>query len=55
MADLTNAYTHKTDLSDGWEDQDVHNNTNETRTKALKMGCNIIEYAFFQIKAKNFQ
>ena len=39
-------YTHETDLSDGWEDQDVHNNTNETRIKALKMGCNIIEYAF---------
>ena len=27
-------YTHETDLSDGWEDQDVHNNTNETRTKS---------------------
>lgn len=38
-------YTYETDLSDGWEDPEVHNNTEEKRTEALKMGANIIEYA----------
>ncbi|MDG1041117.1 MAG: DUF4159 domain-containing protein [Polaribacter sp.] len=39
-------YDYETDLSDGWEDAIVHNNSKETREKALKMGANIIEYAF---------
>ncbi|HPK06028.1 MAG TPA: DUF4159 domain-containing protein [Bacteroidales bacterium] len=39
-------YTYETDISDGWEDQEVHNNSPETRLKALKMGANIIEYVF---------
>tara|TARA_B100001778_G_C18343648_1_gene518695 strand:- start:294 stop:710 length:417 start_codon:yes stop_codon:yes gene_type:complete len=39
-------YTYECDLSDGWEDEDVHNNSEETRKKALKMGANIIEYVF---------
>ena len=39
-------YTYETDLGDGWEDQEVHNNTEETRLKALKMGANIIEFVF---------
>ena len=39
-------YTYECDLSDGWEDEDVHNNSEETREKALKMGANIIEYVF---------
>ena len=39
-------YTYETDLGDGWEDQEVHNNSDEVRTKALKMGANIIKYAF---------
>ena len=39
-------YTYECDLSDGWEDEDVHNNSEETRQKALKMGANIIEYVF---------
>ncbi len=39
-------YDFETDLSDGWEDEIVHNNPKETRLKALKMGANIIEYAF---------
>lgn len=39
-------YDHESDLSDGWEDQEVHNNSKEIREKALKMGANIIEYAF---------
>ena len=39
-------YDFESDLSDGWEDAAVHNNPKETREKALKMGSNIIEYAF---------
>ncbi len=39
-------YTYESDLGDGWEDQEVHNDSDEVRTKALKMGANIIKYAF---------
>ncbi|MEO4005626.1 DUF4159 domain-containing protein [Flavobacterium sp. CAU 1735] len=39
-------YTYETDLGDGWEDQEVHNDPFEVRQKALKMGANIVNYAF---------
>lgn len=39
-------FTFETDLSDGWEDQEVHNDPFEVREKALKMGANIVKYAF---------
>lgn len=39
-------YTVETDLGDGWEDQEVHNDPREVREKALKMGANILYYAF---------
>ena len=39
-------YDFEADLSDGWEDEEVHNDNYEIREKALKMGTNIIEYAF---------
>ncbi|MEN8137297.1 MAG: DUF4159 domain-containing protein [Bacteroidota bacterium] len=39
-------YTYESDLGDGWEDKNVHNDPQELRLQALKMGCNIIEYAF---------
>ena len=39
-------YDYESDLSDGWEDPIVHNNPKEVREKALKMGANIITYAF---------
>jgi hypothetical protein len=35
-------------LGDGWEDADVHNDPEETRLKALKMGANIIQFVFNQ-------
>ena len=41
-------YTYETDLGDGWEDIDVHNDPEELRQKALKMGANIIAYVFGQ-------
>ena len=39
-------YDYESDLSDGWEDPIVHNNPKQVREKALKMGANIITYAF---------
>ena len=41
-------YTYETDLSDGWEDAEVHNNTPEMRRKALQMGANLLQYVFTQ-------
>ena len=39
-------FSWECDLGDGWEDQDVHNDSQETRIKALRMGSNLIRYAF---------
>ena len=39
-------FTFESDLGDGWEDANVHNDPEEVRLKALKMGANIIKYAF---------
>lgn len=41
-------YSYETDLGDGWEDQEVHNDPEEIRIKALKMGANIIQFVFSQ-------
>ena len=35
-------YTYECDLGDGWEDPDVHNDPEEKRQAALKMGTNIV-------------
>lgn len=37
-------YTYETDLGDGWEDTEVHNDSPEMRSKALQMGANIIQF-----------
>jgi hypothetical protein len=39
-------FTFETDLSDGWEDPQVHNDPEEVRLKALRMGANIVKFAF---------
>ena len=39
-------FTFESDLGDGWEDAIVHNDPEVVRLKALKMGANIIKYAF---------
>lgn len=39
-------YTYETDLGNGWEDQAVHNNPQEIRLKALRMGANLLQYVF---------
>tara|TARA_A100001015_G_C14893795_1_gene673539 strand:+ start:353 stop:994 length:642 start_codon:yes stop_codon:yes gene_type:complete len=38
-------YSYESDLGDGWEDQEVHNNPYEIRLTALRMGTNIIWYS----------
>ena len=40
-------YSYESDLGDGWEDQEVHNDPEEIREKALKMGANLVQYAFY--------
>jgi len=41
-------YTYESDLGDGWEDPEVHKDSQETRRKALEMGANIVQYVFMQ-------
>jgi hypothetical protein len=41
-------YTYETDLSDGWENSEVHNDQPNKRQEALRMGANILIYAFSQ-------
>ena len=38
-------YTYESDLGDGWEDVEVHNDPVEIHQSALKMGTNIMLYA----------
>jgi len=39
-------FTYESDLGDGWEDPEVHNDPADVREKALKMGANIVKYVF---------
>lgn len=41
-------YTYETDLGNGWEDQEIHNDPQEVRIQGLQMGANILAYAFGQ-------
>ncbi|MEO0155927.1 MAG: DUF4159 domain-containing protein [candidate division WOR-3 bacterium] len=41
-------YSYETDLGDGWEDPDIHNDPPEKREQALRMGINIVIYALTQ-------
>tara|TARA_Y100000996_G_scaffold206488_1_gene161980 strand:- start:549 stop:1211 length:663 start_codon:yes stop_codon:yes gene_type:complete len=41
-------YTFESDLGDGWENMKVHNNPQNLREQALKMGTNIIIYSLTQ-------
>ncbi len=38
-------YSHNTDLGDGWESAEVHNDPEEIRLQALRMGTNLLVYA----------
>ena len=39
-------YTYESDIGDGWEDAEVHHDSEYIRQKALEMGANILEYVF---------
>lgn len=39
-------YTFESDLGDGWENPEIHNDPQDVRLKALRMGANIINYVF---------
>ena len=39
-------YSYQCDLGDGWEDPDVHHDSEPTRLKALQMGSNLLQYVF---------
>ena len=41
-------YTYESDLGDGWEDAEVHNDPQSIRETALQMGVNIIHFALTQ-------
>lgn len=38
-------YTYESDLGDGWEDPEVHNDPPDKREQALRMGINIVLFA----------
>jgi len=38
-------FSFESDLGDGWEPEEVHNNSPEIRARALQMGTNILIYA----------
>lgn len=39
-------YSYECDLGNGWEDQTIHNDPEELRQAALRMGANLITFAF---------
>lgn len=39
-------YSYQSDLADGWEDPEVHNDPEKIRLQALRMGTNLIQYTF---------
>jgi len=42
-------YTYESDLGNGWEDAGTYaSDTEETRSKALRMGANLVQYALTQ-------
>lgn len=41
-------YSFESDLGDGWEEQEVHNDSETTRLQALQMGANLINFVFTQ-------
>jgi len=39
-------YSFESDLGDGWEDAEIHRDSPEAHVKALRMGANLLQYAF---------
>ena len=46
-------YDYECDLGDGWESYEIHKDSQETREKALKMGANLISFAFMKNNSVN--
>jgi len=42
-------YSYESDLGDGWEDEDVHEDPSETREQAFRMGVNLFLYVLGQV------
>ncbi len=42
-------FSYESDLGNGWEDQRIHNDSQAVRLKALRMGANILTFAFTQL------
>jgi hypothetical protein len=42
-------YTYESDLGDGWENEDVHDDPPETREQAFRMGVNLFLYVLGQV------
>jgi hypothetical protein len=45
-------YDYECDLGDGWESSEIHNDSEDARSKALKMGANLISYALMGFDKK---
>lgn len=43
-------YDYECDLGDGWEDYEVHKNSDETRLKSLRMGANLLQYVLMGVQ-----
>ena len=41
-------YSYESDLGDGWEDEDVHDDPSDLREQALRMGVNLFVYVLGQ-------
>jgi len=41
-------YSYECDLGNGWEDQEVYNDPENIRQKALQMGANLLQFVFTQ-------
>ncbi len=41
-------YDYECDLGDGWEDTEVHHDSQKKHMEALRMGANIVQYVFQQ-------
>ncbi len=39
-------YSYESDIGDGWEDSAVHNDSDQSRLQALKMGANLVHLIF---------
>lgn len=46
-------YAYNTDIGDGWDAPEVHNNPEEVRESAIRMGVNIVLYSILRDRPSN--